>query len=86
MKTENVVNTVAKILSKVNWKLSGKTLAKLLNLLGCRTQNGDKYAGERGIYHLLSTLYDKAVQNGDESLAKKIATCFKGKNGYPWDK
>lgn len=84
MKSENVVNTVAKILSKVNWKLSGKTLAKLLNLLGCRTQDDDKYTGKRGIYHLLSTLYDKAIQNGDESLAHKIATSFKGKNGHCW--
>ena len=73
-------------LSPISPIFTGKTLAKLLNLLGCRTQNGDKYAGERGLYHLLSTLYDKAIKNGDESLAHKIVTCFKGKNGFPWDK
>lgn len=87
MKSENVVNSIAKIFSKFNWNLSGKTLAKILNLLNCKTQDGEKYKGERGIYHLLSTLYDKAEQSGHKDLAKKIAETFTGKRGnYPWNK
>ena len=69
-------------------KMTGKNLADHLNWNGYRTNSGDKYVGERGIYTLIHSVYDWLVYSIDsQDEADNIAKAFQKPDGsYAYDK
>lgn len=87
MNKKEYVGHLANALVSNKATMTAENLANHLNEVGFETGYGTEYAGGRGTYTLIHSIYDWFVSNGDQANADKVAQAFVKPDGtYAYQK